>query len=122
MANRKKAGKTGPTARAKKGAASKGAATKRATKKGGAAKTQRGQKIWSQQVTSESDALDLKGGVFAQKSPRKVAESLKRSAEASTRKKGTPYQSAMSMLTFFMNRAGKQLSAQRKRVLERAKC
>jgi hypothetical protein len=76
---------------------------------------------WSQDVTEHSDALDLQRGVFEQKSPRKVAQSLKRSAEQSKRRKGTPYQSAMSMLNFFINRAGKQLSAQRRRVLDAAK-
>lgn len=68
-----------------------------------------------------SNALDLEPGVFQRKSPRKIAESLKRSSEQSTRRKGTPYQSAMSMLTFYINRAGKTLSPARKRILERAK-
>lgn len=76
---------------------------------------------WSQRVTETSDALDLKPGVFEKKSPRAVASSLKRSAEQSHRRKGTPYQSAMSMLTFFMNRAGKHLGGARRRVLESAK-
>lgn len=76
---------------------------------------------WSQRVTDESDALDLKPGVFEKKSPRAVAASLKRSAEQSHRRKSTPYQAAMSMLTFFINRAGKQLSTARRQVLERAK-
>jgi hypothetical protein len=68
-----------------------------------------------------SDALDLEHGVFTLRSPRRIAASLKRSAEASTRRKGTPYQSAMSMLNFYINRAGKTLSSGRKAVLERAK-
>jgi hypothetical protein len=68
-----------------------------------------------------SDALDLEQGVFKMNSPEKIAASLKHSAEDSHRKKGTPYQSAMSMLNFYINRAGRQLSAGRKRVLERAK-
>ncbi|GAC1336827.1 MAG: hypothetical protein NVS2B9_21820 [Myxococcales bacterium] len=76
---------------------------------------------WSQRVTDTSDALDLKPGVFEKKSPRAVAASLKRSAEQSHRRKGSPYQSAMSMLTFFVNRAGKQLGGARRRVLESAK-
>jgi len=76
---------------------------------------------WSNAVTRGSNALDLDSGVFALRSPREVALSLKRSAEASRRRKGTPYQSAMSMLTFYINRAGKNLPAARKRALTRAK-
>jgi uncharacterized protein DUF3175 len=78
-------------------------------------------RYWSGAVTRNSDALDLESSVFKQRSPRKVAHSLKRSAERSRRRKGTPYQSAMSMLTFYINRAGKNLPASRKRVLRRAK-
>jgi hypothetical protein len=80
-------------------------------------KTQR----WSADVTEHSDALDLEEGVFTCSDPREVAESLKRSAEASRRRKGTPYQSAMSMLTFYINRAGKDLPERQRRVLEDAK-
>jgi hypothetical protein len=76
---------------------------------------------WSQDVTQHSDALDLEGGVFEKDDPREIARSLKRSAEQSHRKKGTPFQSAMSMLTFYINRAGDNLPANRKAVLERAK-
>jgi len=76
---------------------------------------------WSADVTRRSNALDLEHGVFSQRSPRRIAESLKRSAERSRRRKGTPYQSAMSMLNFFINRAGRQLSPTRKRTLEKAK-
>ena len=65
--------------------------------------------------------LDLEDGVFKLRDPRRVAASLKRSAEASTRRKGSPYQSAMSMLTFYLNRAGKNVPATRRRVLMRAK-
>ena len=68
-----------------------------------------------------SDALDLEPGVFRFTNPQQIAASLKRSAEHSTRRKGTPYQSAMSMLNFYINRAGKTLSPSRKRILERAK-
>ena len=68
-----------------------------------------------------SDALDLESGVFKSKDPKKIARSLKRSAEKSTRRKGTPFQSAMSMLNFYINRAGKHLSAKEKQPLERAK-
>ncbi len=78
-------------------------------------------KKWSQHVTETSDALDLENGVFAQNDPKAIARSLKRSAEHSERRKTTPFQSAMSMLTFFMNRAGKNLDPQRKRVLDEAK-
>ncbi len=68
-----------------------------------------------------SNALDLESSVFKQSSPGKIAASLKRSAERSTRRKSTPYQSAMSMLNFYINRAGKGLSPSRKKTLERAK-
>ena len=76
---------------------------------------------WSAEVTAHSDALDLEDGVFEQDDPKKIAQSLKRSAEHSHRRKGTPYQSAMSMLTFYINRAGKNLSKTQLGVLERAK-
>lgn len=72
-------------------------------------------------MTKHSDALDLKRGVFSLRDPKKIAASLKRSAERSNRRKSDPYRSAMSMLTFYINRAGKTLPASRKRVLERAK-
>jgi hypothetical protein len=72
-------------------------------------------------VTRHSDALDLEHAVFKRRGAKAIAASLKRSAEASHRRKGTPYQSAMSMLTFYINRAGRDLPAERKRVLERAK-
>jgi Protein of unknown function (DUF3175) len=78
-------------------------------------------KRWSGEVTKHSDALDLEEGVFTWEDPGSIALSLKRSAEESTRRKGTPYQSAMSMLTFEINRAGKNLSAERRQVLEEAK-
>jgi hypothetical protein len=70
---------------------------------------------------ARSDALDLEAGVFTLRSPRQVALSLKRSAEASHRRKASPFQSAMSMLNFEINRGGKNLSAERRRVLNRAK-
>jgi hypothetical protein len=78
-------------------------------------------KRWSQRVTETSNALTLEAGVFARRSPRAIAQSLKRSAERSHRRKSSPYRSAMSMLTFFLNRAGRNLPASRKRVLEQAK-
>lgn len=76
---------------------------------------------WSAEVTRRSDALDLDRGVFAKKTPSAIAQSLKRSAERSGRRKSAPFRSAMSMLTFYINRAGKNLPASRLRVLERAK-
>ena len=76
---------------------------------------------WSQRVTRTSNALDLEQGVFAKSDPRAIARSLKRSAEHSRRRKSDPYRSAMSMLTFYINRAGKQLSPRRRRKLEKAK-
>ena len=76
---------------------------------------------WSQDVTAHSDALDLEPEVFAKANPDAIAQSLKQSAEASRRRKGTAFQSAMSMLTFYMNRAGRNLPEPRKRTLEAAK-
>lgn len=76
---------------------------------------------WSGRVTATSDALDLKQDVFKQNSPAAIARSLKRSAEQSHRRKSDPYRSAMSMLTFYINRAGRNLPAARKRKLEAAK-
>ncbi len=78
-------------------------------------------KRWSARVTKHSNALDLEPKVFRSRSPRKIALSLKRSAERSKRRKAKPYQSAMSMLSFYTNRAGKNLSRSRKRTLEHAK-
>src|SRR5947209_19239413 len=78
-------------------------------------------RYWSHEVMERSDALDLERGVFTGSDPRRIAASLKRSAERSRRRKATPYQSAMSMLNFYINRAGRGLSASRKRVYERAK-
>ena len=81
----------------------------------------RGASRWSQRVTNESDALDLEGGVFKQTSAKKIAASLKRSAEASRRRKSGAYRSALSMLTFYINRAGRTLPKAQKDRLERAK-
>jgi RNA polymerase-interacting CarD/CdnL/TRCF family regulator len=72
-------------------------------------------------VTKHSDALDLQHDVFKSKHPRKIARSLKHSAEESKRRKGTPFQSAMSMLNFYINRAGKNLPTKQKQILEKAK-
>jgi len=76
---------------------------------------------WSNQVTQESNALDLEEGVFTWNNPKKIAQSLKNSAEQSLRRKAGPFQSAMSMLNFYINRAGKKLPAKRKKILEQAK-
>jgi hypothetical protein len=84
-------------------------------------KAKRGGRRWSARVTRESDALDLKKGVFAKKDPKAIARSLKRSAERSSRRKSNSYRSALSMLTFYINRAGRNLPASRKKVLQRAK-
>ncbi len=78
-------------------------------------------KYWSNKVTRKSNALDLEQGVFKFKDPRRIASSLKYSAEASIRRKGTAFQSAMSMLNFYINRAGKNLSAEQKGILEQTK-
>jgi Protein of unknown function (DUF3175) len=76
---------------------------------------------WSQGVTQGSNALDLEPGVFTSTSARQIAASLKRSAEASNRRKASPFQSAMSMLNFYINRAGRTLSEKQKRTLTQAK-
>ena len=76
---------------------------------------------WSGEVTRNSNALDLDSSVFTRGSARQVAASLKRSAERSKRRKASPYQSAMSMLNFYINRAGKNLPARQWQVLQRAK-
>jgi hypothetical protein len=76
---------------------------------------------WSAAVTEHSDALDLQKNVFQLKDPVEIARSLKRSAVHSHRKKGTPYQSAMSMLNFYINRAGKNLPDSQKHILEQAR-
>ena len=76
---------------------------------------------WSADVMKRSDALDLEQGVFTKSNPRQIAASLKRSALRSTRRKGTPFQSAMSMLNFHINRGGKNLSAKQKTQLQKAK-
>jgi len=79
-------------------------------------------KYWSGEVTRRSNALDLEQGVFTWKDPALIAASLKRSAEESTRRKGTPFQSAMSMLNFYINRAGKRhIAPDQRKVLEQAK-
>ena len=78
-------------------------------------------KRWSQRVTRDSDALDLKRGVFTQRDPKRIAASLKRSAERSSRRKAGAYRSALSMLTFYINRAGKTLPRAQRARLNQAK-
>jgi hypothetical protein len=79
------------------------------------------QKRWSKPVTEHSDALDLEENVFTWNDSKKIAQSLQYSAENSARRKGTPFQSAMSMLNFYINRAGKNLSDEQKAILEKTK-
>jgi Protein of unknown function (DUF3175) len=109
MAKRRRTRKTArtKTARARTG-------RKRSSRSSGGRK-------WSARVTRESDALDLDRGVFRLNSPKRIAASLKRSAERSKRRKADPYRSALSMLTFYINRAGRNLPASRKRTLTKAK-
>ena len=76
---------------------------------------------WSRKVNETSDALDLEQGVFKGRDPKKIAQSLKRSATRSNRRKASPFQSAMSMLNFYINRGGKNLPASKKKVLEKSK-
>ena len=89
--------------------------------KSGSAASRRKDRRWSGEVTRTSNALDLEASVFKKERPRDIALSLKRSAEASKRRKGSAYQSAMSMLTFYINRAGKNLPKSRLQVLDKAK-
>lgn len=76
---------------------------------------------WSQQVTAKSNALDLEEGVFTWHDPKKIAGSLKKSADKSTRRKTTPFRSAMSMLVFYINRSGNKLDEEQKQILEQTK-
>lgn len=95
-------------------------ATKKSSKRSSTSKKHKPRK-WSASVTRHSDALDLEEGVFKGNDPEKIARSLKKSAKQSHRRKGTPYQSAMSMLNFYINRGGENLPASKKKVLEDAK-
>jgi hypothetical protein len=79
------------------------------------------EKRWSGRVTRESDALDLEAGVFTWDDPKRIAASLKHSADRSRRRRSPPFRSAMSMLVFYINRAGKNLDRDRLRILEQAK-
>ena len=98
---------------------------RRKAKREGAGRRKRasdgGTRRWSQRVTEQSDALTLDKGVFTERDPKRIAASLKRSALRSTRRKAEPYRSALSMLTFYINRAGRNLPASRKKTLMRAK-
>ncbi|MEA2943923.1 MAG: hypothetical protein QOD09_4452 [Bradyrhizobium sp.] len=96
-------------------------ASKTTTRRKAPAKRKASPKRWSQRVTQESDALDLKRGVFTLRDPKRIAASLKRSAERSSRRKAGAYRSALSMLTFYVNRAGKTLPKTQRERLERAK-
>ena len=78
-------------------------------------------KYWSADVTNKSNALDLEEGVFTWNDPHRIARSLKRSADVSKRRKAEPFRSAMSMLVFYMNRAGTNLDEKQKKILEQAK-
>jgi len=78
-------------------------------------------KYWSGEVTKHSNALDLESGVFTWSDPKRIARSLKESAEASSRRRSSPRQSAMSMLNFYINRAGKNLGSRQKKTLQQAK-
>jgi hypothetical protein len=98
-----------------------GLATKKRTHSKRTAKKSVPKKKWSQSVTEHSNALDLEQNVFKKKDPKKIARSLKRSADYSKRKKSGSYQSAMSMLNFYINRAGKGLTKKDKQPLEKAK-
>jgi uncharacterized protein DUF3175 len=121
MAERRKTAHSRKTAR---GNTSKAKARKDAPAPKKSAKKSAGKaspKRWSQRVTRESDALDLDRGVFKLTSPRKIAASLKRSAERSSRRKANPYRSALSMLTFYINRAGRTLPKTQRDRLQRAK-
>ena len=103
---------------AQRKAARKPTARRRSAHKSTARKSGR---RWSGAVTRNSNALDLAHGVFTWKDPKRIAGSLKRSAERSKRRKADPYRSALSMLTFYLNRAGKNLPAGQKKTLQRAK-
>ena len=94
---------------------------KRVSKKTASKRRKQPARRWSQRVTRESDALDLDRGVFTLRDPKRIAVSLKRSAEHSARRKTGAYRSALSMLTFYINRAGRNLSKTQRERLDRAK-
>lgn len=96
-------------------------AQKQSKSRSAAESSKAGTHYWSGEVTRHSYALDLEAGVFTWDDPSRIARSLKRSAERSERRKSSPFRSAMSMLTFYINRAGKELPEERRKVLEQAK-
>lgn len=100
---------------------SKKAGTKKKSPAKAPAEKKRAPRKWSKKVNQTSDALDLEPDVFKKSNPKKIAQSLRRSAQRSKRRKGTAYQSAMSMLNFYINRGGKNLPDSSKKVLERSK-
>jgi hypothetical protein len=106
---------------ARKPAAKSSRRTRRKASRRKSARSASRERRWSARVTRESDALDLDRGVFTKRDPKQIAASLKRSAERSRRRKADPYRSALSMLTFYINRAGKNLPASRRQTLQRAK-
>jgi hypothetical protein len=105
----------------RKPAGSRKTATRKSSARRTSATKKASPKRWSQRVTRQSDALDLKRGVFSLRDPKRIAASLKRSAEQSRRRKSGAYRSALSMLTFYINRAGKTLPKTQRDRLERAK-
>ena len=107
------------TSTSKKKPASKKSGTKKASSRKAPKKA--APKKWSKKVTQTSNAMDLEKDIFKSKSPKNIAESVKHSAEKSKRKKASPFQSAMSMINFYENRAGDNLSAAQKKVLDQAK-
>jgi hypothetical protein len=111
--------KTGRRSTARKKKSNKKSAPRKASSKKGTGK--KPVRRWSKKVTETSDALELEQGVFKENDPKKIAHSLKRSADKSKRRKASPYQSAMSMLNFYINRGGRNLPASKKKVLEDSK-
>lgn len=117
----KSAGKSSRPSSRSKPSRSKPSRSKSSRHKSARRGSGRGGRRWSARVTRESDALDLERRVFTGRDPKKIAASLKRSAERSRRRKADPFRSALSMLTFYINRAGKNLPASRRKTLQRAK-
>jgi hypothetical protein len=123
MAGARKTARTPKTAarKATRNASGKTGTGRARSASGKASSSKASPRRWSQRVTRGSDALDLQAGVFKQTDPKKIAASLKRSAERSSRRKAAPYRSALSMLTFYINRAGKTLPKAQRDRLQRAK-
>ena len=121
MVERNKTRKTAARKAARKSTAKPALGSKTNSTRGKPAARKTSVTRWSQRVTEHSDALDLRQGVFTLRDPKKIAASLKRSAERSSRRKTGAYRSALSMLTFYINRAGKTLSKAQRERLERAK-